>query len=325
VSITDTSATVAPAVHQQVVDRFAAGWRQPGPRAWDDVLADDVDLHQPLMPDGVGRAHWQQEFARLQAFLPDLRGEIVGWAADDDTIYVDIHCVATAGGRPLQFRAMDRLTVTPDGTITRRDSFFDPTPLVTALLTRPAAWAAWWRSGVAPFAARRALLLGRWHAINGVDEPVRSTGPIGMAELRRPLPLWLGVIRACVGVTTLARPRLAYRCLGSHGEPPVGGFLARAFGARELAIALATLSSDPRTARVGLRLGMVADAADVASILLGRRRRGISAAGAVVIGGAAALFATAGAGVLADSDTIEHRGRRRGDRLRRPRQESERS
>jgi hypothetical protein len=38
---------------------------------------------------------------------------------------------------------MDRLTVTPDGTVTRRDSFFDPTPLVTALLTRPAAWAAW--------------------------------------------------------------------------------------------------------------------------------------------------------------------------------------
>jgi hypothetical protein len=323
VSIADTSATVSSPVHQQVVGRFAAGWRQPDPHAWDDLLADDVDLHQPLMADGVGRAHWHQEFARLQAFLPDLRGEIVGWSADDDTIYVDIHCVATAGGRPLQFRAIDRLTVTPDGTVTRRDSFFDPTPLVTALLKRPAAWAAWWRSGVAPFAARRALL-GWWHAINSADEPARSTTPFGCTELRRPLPLWLGVIRGCVGVTTLARPRLAYRCLGSSGEPPVGGFLARAFGARELAIALATLSSDARTARVGLRLGMVADAADVASILLGRRRRGISAGAAFVIGGAAALFASTGAAVLADGDIIEHR-RRREDRPKRPEQETDRS
>jgi hypothetical protein len=51
---------------------------------------------------------------------------------------------------------MDLLTVIPDGTITRRDSSFDPTPLITALFTRPAAWAAWWRSGVAPLAGRRA-------------------------------------------------------------------------------------------------------------------------------------------------------------------------
>jgi hypothetical protein len=108
------------------------------------------------MADGVGRAHWQQEFARLQAFLPDLRGDVVGWAGKHDKIYVGIRCVATAGGRPLQFRAMDLLTVIPDGTITRRDSSYDPTPLITALLTRPAAWAAWWRSGVAPLAGRRA-------------------------------------------------------------------------------------------------------------------------------------------------------------------------
>jgi hypothetical protein len=302
-SIADTPGAVPSAVHRRVVDRFAAGWRQPGPHAWDDLLADEVDLHQPLMADGVGRVHWQQEFARLQAFLPDLRGDIVGWAGDHDTIYVDIHCVATAGGQPLRFRAIDRLTVTPDGTITRRDSFFDPSPLVTALLTRPAAWAGWWRSGVAPFAGRRALL-GRSNTTNGVDGRALPTGPTGAAELSRKLTPWLGVIRSGVGVTTVVSPRLAYRSLGSHaGAPPVGGFVARAFGVRDLAIALATLSSDPHTARVGLRLGLLADTADVASILLGRRRTGITTGGALLIGGAAAIFAAAGAAVLASSDT----------------------
>ncbi|MCH6171392.1 hypothetical protein [Pseudonocardia alaniniphila] len=54
---------------------------------------------------------------------------------------------------------------------------------------------------------------------------------------------------------------------GSHGERPVGWFLARAFGARELAIALATLLGPTYRPRAGLRLGMIADTADVASIL----------------------------------------------------------
>jgi hypothetical protein len=300
-SISDTNDTATPAVHRRVVDRFAAGWQQPSPHAWDDLLADDVDLRQPLMADGVGRAHWQQEFARLQAFLPDLRGDILGWAGDRDKIYVDIRCVATAGGRPLQFRAIDVLTVTPDGTITRRESSFDPTPLITALLTRPAAWAAWWRSGAAPLAGRRALL-GPSNTINGADVQECSTGPIRTAELRRLLTLWLGLVRTGVGVTVLVSPQLAYRCLGSHaGAPPAGGFVARAFGVRDLAIGLATLNSDRHTARVGLQLGLLADTIDVAAILLARRRAGITAGGALLIGGPAALFAAAGAAVLASS------------------------
>ena len=298
-SISDTGTTVTSAVHRRVVGRFAVGWQQPGPHAWDDLLADDVDLHQPLMADGVGRAHWQQEFARLHAFLPDLRGDILGWAGSHDTIYVDIRCVATAGGRPLQFRAIDRLTVTPDGTITRRDSSFDPTPLVIALLTRPAAWAAWWRSGVAPLASRRALL-GRSNPINALDEQALPTYPTGTAELRRLLTRWLGVIRTGVGVTTVVSPRLAYRCLGSHDDAlPAGGFVARAFGVRDLAIALATLNSDRHIARVGIRLGLLADTIDVAAILLARRRADITTGGALLIGVPAALFAAAGAAVLA--------------------------
>lgn len=69
---------------------------------------------------------------------------------------------------------------------------------------------------------------------------------------------------------------------------------------------------------------MVAAATDVASILLGRRRRGISAGAALMIGGASALFASAGAAVLTDGDIVEH-GRRREDRPERPRQETEQS
>jgi len=287
---TNGTEEISPAVHRHVVERFDAGWRQPGPHAWDDLLADDVELHQPLMADGVGPGHWQEEFGRLQAFLPDLNGVIVDWAGDGDTVYVDIRCCATAGGRPLQFRAVDRLTVTSEGTIIRRDSFLDPTPLAAALLTWPTAWPAWWRSGVAPLARRRALLrAGTTGGTRAQRRPGRRRG-VGLRGL---LALGLGIIRSGVGVTALARPRLAYRSLGSRaGSAPVGGFLARAFGVRDLAIALATLSADQRTSRTGLWLGLLADTTDVASILVGRHHSGITTAGALLIGGPAAVFTT---------------------------------
>lgn len=42
----------------------------PRPHAWDDLLAADVELVQPLLLGGKGRERWQREVARLLAFLP---------------------------------------------------------------------------------------------------------------------------------------------------------------------------------------------------------------------------------------------------------------
>ena len=142
----------------RVVAAFAAGWQAPHPHAWDDLLAADVELVQPLLLGGRGRERWQGEVARLLAFLPDLVGEVRGWAAGGDTLFVELECHGTAGGRPLSFRVVDRLTVGQDGRVTRRESFFDPVPLVTAILARPAAWLPWWRSGLGPLIGRRAIL-----------------------------------------------------------------------------------------------------------------------------------------------------------------------
>jgi hypothetical protein len=261
----------------QVVEAFANGWKSPNPHAWDQLLAADVVLQQPLMSDGVGVDHWQREFARLQDFLPDIRGQVIDWAQVPDGVLIHLRCNATAGGRPLTFDAIDRLAITEMGMVVRRVSFFDPSPLVATLLARPRAWRAWWSSGMAPLTMRRAIL------------------PSSHRDPRRVLTLGLGLTRSALGLAIFVNPQLVNRSFGFRSlASPSAKFAARAFAARDFSIGVATLSQDPGVVRIGLRLGVFADTADTISILLGRRH-GIAGRAAVTIGATAAALAVAGA------------------------------
>ena len=55
---------------------------------------------------------------------------------------IEIRLHGTLGGRPLAWTAVDRL-VLRDGLIAERHSYFDPLPLLGALLKRPRARAGW--------------------------------------------------------------------------------------------------------------------------------------------------------------------------------------
>jgi SnoaL-like domain len=147
-----------PSVHQHVVDLFAKGWAHPGPDAWDDMLAEDAEFAQPLLPNARGKVAWQDETRRLLTLAPDLHGEVVAWAGRDDIVFIDVEQRATVGGKPLIFRSFDKLRITPDGRVWRREAFFDPGRIALALLLRPSSWLPWWRSGTGPFTARRRLL-----------------------------------------------------------------------------------------------------------------------------------------------------------------------
>lgn len=142
----------------RAVKRFAAGWRAPQPRAWDDLLAADVELTQPLLRNGRGLSVWHTEVARLLTFIPDLHGEVLSWAGRGDTLFIDLELRGTAGGKPVSFRAVDRITLGDGATVVSRESFFDPMPLAATLARRPRAWMRWWRSGVGPLLWRRKVL-----------------------------------------------------------------------------------------------------------------------------------------------------------------------
>ncbi|WP_246230959.1 hypothetical protein [Mycolicibacterium sediminis] len=80
------------------------------------------------------------------------------------------------------------------------------------------------------------------------------------------------------------------------------------FGSRELTLAVAiTETTSPRLRTRALQLGLLTDVLDVMAAVRGRRAQTLSATGAIVAGGGAALFAGLGVAALTarDDSTIE--------------------
>jgi len=146
-----------PAVHEQVRTAFEKGWDAPAPYAW-SFSGPDTAFVQPMLRDGVGEDAWAEEVTRLLTLVPDIRADIVSWAATDDLVFLEIEFTGTLGGKPFSWRAVDKLTIDVDGQLLRRDAYFDSAPLVQTVLKRPRTWLRWWRSGIAPLDARRAFL-----------------------------------------------------------------------------------------------------------------------------------------------------------------------
>ena len=80
--------------------------------------------------------------------VPDLRADVMRWGATEDGALIEIRLHGTLGGRALAWTAVDRL-VLRDGLIAERHSYFDPLPLVAALVRRPRASAGLVRALIA--------------------------------------------------------------------------------------------------------------------------------------------------------------------------------
>ena len=129
---------------------FVEGWRAPtGPDAFAahfrPMLAPDVRLIQPQLPTVTGRRGFEEQFVRpLFALIPDVRGEVERWAARGETLYIELTLSGTLGGRPVSWRVCDRVTLR-DGLAIERESYFDPGPLIAAVIRTPRAWAPFLR------------------------------------------------------------------------------------------------------------------------------------------------------------------------------------
>ena len=248
---------------EHFVERFAAGWRSPHRHAWDDLVADDLLLRQPLLPTRRGREALAEEYGRLLRLVPDLTGEVIRWTAQstpgeayghsrssDETV-IDIHLQlrGTIGGRASRLDLIDVCTLR-GGLLSERSSYFDPTPVIAAMAKTLTAWARWWRSGVGPAVARRRLL-----------------------ELRTPrisIPVALAVGRLVLGVPAWSAPGVANRIYGfddPHGETT--RYLTALYGARAIALAAGTLVARDATER--RRWQMIGLGVDVADTVAGLR------------------------------------------------------
>lgn len=129
------------------VEAFAEGWRAPAGAAgllenFRPLLHEDVRLVQPQIPPTTGVDAFRTAFAEpLFELIPDLRGEVEEWAARGDAVFIVIRLYGTMGGRPIEFRSCDHITLR-EGRIAERVAYTDPSPLLAATIARPRAWGA---------------------------------------------------------------------------------------------------------------------------------------------------------------------------------------
>jgi hypothetical protein len=126
------------------VEFFADGWRigatQPERffEHFEGRLTADAVMIQPLSRLCRGPQGLRKLFEPLFAVMPGLRGEVLRWGATGDGVLIELALCGTVRGRCVEWTAVDRI-ILRDDLIAERRSYFDPLPLVMALLSRPRA------------------------------------------------------------------------------------------------------------------------------------------------------------------------------------------
>jgi ketosteroid isomerase-like protein len=123
----------------EFVERFKRFWAAPDPAALGELLHDEAHLVQPLMPGARSRAAYAETMRRLLAVMPDLHGHTRRWGETEDGVLIEHTLAGTLGGKRLSWDLTDRITLR-DGRVVERIAYFDPLPLLLAVITRPRAW-----------------------------------------------------------------------------------------------------------------------------------------------------------------------------------------
>jgi hypothetical protein len=112
----------------------------------------------------------------------------------------------------------------------------------------------------------------------------------------------LTAVRIAVGVGAWATPRLAGRLFGLDAKAnPQSPYLARLFGARDVALAWGTLSSEGESQRRWLLAGLACDVADAVAGIAAGREGYLPKVASVLVSGTAISAAALGAVALRES------------------------
>jgi hypothetical protein len=131
---------------RRYVEVFAEGWRAPTDA---DALADHFEpwldpqfrFNQPLVGGTlVGVQAFREHFARTTfELLSDIRVTVESWAANGETLFIEVRIEANVGSRAVTLRACDRF-ILRDGRPFDRVTYFDALPLLSAILRSPRLW-----------------------------------------------------------------------------------------------------------------------------------------------------------------------------------------
>lgn len=126
--------------HAQFVARFERAWTTRTTEALATLLHPDVRLVQPLSRPLLGRDAALRSLASFIAVTPDLRITLRRWSGDGAILFIEFSFHGSVGGRAIQLDIVDRVELV-DGLVRDRTAYFNPAPLVRALLAQP--WLLW--------------------------------------------------------------------------------------------------------------------------------------------------------------------------------------
>lgn len=113
---------------------------------------------------------------------------------------------------------------------------------------------------------------------------------------QRDLVKTLAGLRLAVGIASWATPRVAGKTFGIDADAnPQAPYLARLFGARDVALACGALGTDGDARRQWLVAGLACDAADFAAGVAGGQRGYLPRTTAVLVSGVALSATVLGA------------------------------
>jgi len=124
------------------VRRFQSVWAAPDPEALNGLVHADIEFIQPMEAPVHGHREAAAFWRRLFTLIPDIRGDVISWGLRDDRLYLEFRMIGTLGGKPIEWVVLDRI-VLEEGRVRQRIAYFNPLPLVLAVITRPRAWPAY--------------------------------------------------------------------------------------------------------------------------------------------------------------------------------------
>ena len=137
-------------MYAEFVEHSQAAWAASDLDRHDALWTDDVELHQPVLGSLYGREACTKAFSRLFEMAPDLTVHVDGWSEKDGVLLISFTFHTRFGGSELSWPAVDAFRLDEEGRVVRRDSFWDPLPVLAHLLRHPSAWARALRARVIP-------------------------------------------------------------------------------------------------------------------------------------------------------------------------------
>lgn len=121
--------------YEKFVEKFTTAWAAKDPKMLAGIFAPGATVKQPPVRDAFTAEQVEEYFTQVFAAMPDMRLEPTGWAARNETVFIEwtITTPSPAGDETVSWSGVDRFHVRDDGFVVDEAVYYDSLPLWEAM------------------------------------------------------------------------------------------------------------------------------------------------------------------------------------------------